>query len=333
MRKLTLAAVLVTALICAPLAFAASSPTVAPAAVTAIGDTVATLHGTVNPNGLATTYQFEYGVTDTLGTYSPAAATSAGAGTATVKESTKLAGLSPDTTYYYELIASNSAGTASTPIETLKTTGNPAPTSTTDPAAGVARYAATLEATINPDNQTTAYFFQYGLTTSYGYQTAEQTMPAGTTPVNVSTLLVGIAPGTVFHYRVIATHSATSTTYGADQSFQTIPWPRPHTSLSFKITSPKAKKAPFSFTVSGTISHLVSTPTLLACHGTVTIRYYDGKREVASHQSAVDATCAYGATTRISHLARGTRLTVRQSYAGDTYQAPSSTTQNTVTAG
>ncbi len=321
MRKLILAAAVVAALVCAPLAFAASSPTVSAGAATSIAATSATLHGSVNPNGLATTYQFEYGPTNALGKVSPATAASAGSGAAAVAEATKISGLSPDTTYYYALVAANSAGTSTTPVESFKTTGNPAPGATTDPAAGVSRYAATLVGTIAPNNQATTYWFQYGLTTSYGFQTVVNTLAAGSTPVTVSAALPGIAPGTVFHYRLVASHGSTSTTYGADVTFATLPWPRAHTSMTAAVSPHSAKKGPASFTVRGRIGLAYTTPAALGCRGTVAISYYDGRRQLARADVAVAPTCAYSARTRIGRSVKG-RLTIKVRYGGDEYQAP-----------
>jgi hypothetical protein len=321
----------VAALVCAPLAFAASSPTVSAGAATAIAETSATLHGTVNPNGLATTYQFEYGPTNALGKVSPATAASAGAGTAAVAETTKISGLSPDSTYYYALVAVNSAGSSTTPVESFKTTGNPAPGATTDPAAGVSRYAATLVGTIAPNNQATTYWFQYGLTTTYGFQTAVFTVAAGSTPVTVSTALPGIAPGTVFHYRLVASHGSTATSYGADVTFGTLPWPRPHSSLTASVSPHSAKKGPATFTVRGRLGLAYTTPTALGCRGTVAISYYDGKHRLARANAAIAPNCAYSARTRIGRSVKG-RLTIKLRYGGDTYQAPA-TKQTSVTVG
>jgi hypothetical protein len=334
MRKLTLAAALVAALICAPLALAASSPTVSAGAPTGVGQTAATLHGTVKPNGLATTYQFQYGPTSALGKVSPATAASAGSGTAAVAELARLTGLSPDTTYYYALVASNSAGSSNTPVKTFKTTGNPAPGVTTEPASSVGRYAATLVGTISPNNQATSYYFQYGLTDTYGYQTAVKSIAAGSTPITVSIALPGIEPGTIFHYRLIASHGATATSVGADVTFATLPWPRPHTSLSFAVSPRSVKKAPAKFTARGHIGLAYTTAASLGCHGTVAIGYYRGRTKVAGAKAAIGASCAYSASTRIRSLGKGrVRLTVKLRYDGDTYAAPSSTRQTVVTVG
>jgi hypothetical protein len=335
MRKIIAAAALTGAMAFAPAALGAASPTVAPQAATSIGETSAHIHGTVNPNGSATTYQFDWGLTDALGNVTPTTAASAGAGTAAVAETADLTGLSPDTTYYYELRASNASGTASTPVETFKTTGNPAPTSTTDVAAGVNRYTATLVGTIVPNNQATTYYFQYGLTNTYGLQTAVQTIAAGTTPVTVTTPLPAIAPGTVFHYRLVASHGSTSTTYGADETFQTAPFPRPATTLTMSVSPSTRASSPYLYTVSGKIDLATSTPLSYGFHGSVSIKYYIGKRVLASHLAPVGVSGSYSATTRVTFAKRpkGTHVTVKVRYEGDLYEGPSRLHTSTVVAG
>lgn len=322
MRKLIPAAVVVAALVAAPKAFAAASPTVKPRAVTAIGQIAATLHGTVNPNGLATSYQFEYGPTSALGKGSPVTAGSAGAGAVPVAEATRITGLSPDTTYYYELVATNSDGTSTTPVETFKTTGNPAPNSTTDFATSVGRNIATLVGTIAPNNQATAYYFQYGLTASYGLQTTPSTIPAGNAPTTVTALLPGLAPGTVFHYRLVASHGVTSTSYGNDVTFQTLPWPRRHTALSFAVASHMAGRARVRVITRGRIGLPAATLPSVGCSGTVSVRYYLGPHRLATSRALVGPRCGYSAGTRIRDGQGRLRVTVRVSYSGDIDQAP-----------
>jgi hypothetical protein len=70
-----------------------------------------TLNGAVDPNGLATTYCFEYGKTTSYGTCVPAGEASAGAGTSAVKVSRVLGGLAPGI-YHYRLTATNHDGTS-----------------------------------------------------------------------------------------------------------------------------------------------------------------------------------------------------------------------------
>ena len=324
MRKLTLAAAIGAMLLFAPVALAASSPTVSPGSVTTISGTAATLHGTVNPNGLTTTYQFHYGATNALGSNAPAAPASAGAGSAAVPESVKLSGLSPATTYYFQLVASNSHGTSSTPIETFKTTGNPAPAVTTGAATGVGRYGATMTGSINPNNQATTYYFQYGPTDAYGFQTAAKSLATGVAAVAVSAALPGLQPGATFHYRLVALHGSTSVSYGAEVVFTTLPWPRPHTGLSWNISPSSAGRAPATFKVNGHLRLSGSISPSLACHGRVTISYYDGSQRVGMSRAPLSSSCTYGARTRIGRLTqRHVRLTVKLRYGGDTYAAPS----------
>jgi phosphodiesterase/alkaline phosphatase D-like protein len=329
MRKLITAAAAVAALVGAPVALAASSPIVTAGTTTSIGQNSATLHATVNPNGLATTYQFHYGPTSALGSVSPTTAASAGSGTTGVAVSTKLSGLSPDTTYYFQLVASNSAGTSSTAIDSFKTTGNPAPTTTTSPAVDITRYSATLVGVINPNNQTTAYHFDYGLTTSYGFQSASKTLPAGSTPVAVGVQLPGLQPGQVYHYRLVADHGAHSVTYGTDMTFQTPPWPRPHSKLGFVVRPGIDARAPFVYVLTGSVGRPPQVPVGYGCHGTVTISVYLGARKLAARTVPVGlTTCTYRSVFRFAHIAGNgpRRLTVKARYVGDEWDAPSTHT-------
>lgn len=82
----------------------------------------ATIGGMVNPNGLATTYYFEYGLTPAFGARAPLSPHPAGSGTSAVTVTTPLAGLNANTTYYYRLVAVNSDGTSSGANMTFKTT-------------------------------------------------------------------------------------------------------------------------------------------------------------------------------------------------------------------
>jgi hypothetical protein len=332
MRKFTLGLVVLGALIWAPLAVAASSPTVAPGATTSISETDATLHGSVDPNGVLTTYQFDWGPTNALGHVSPATAASAGAGTTAVAVSTKLAGLSPGTTYYFTLVATNSDGASTTPIEAFKTTGNPAPGPTTGAAANVGRFQATLTGTIDPNSEATTYFFEYGLTSSYGLQTYAQTLPAGIAPVPVSVTLPGLAPGFTFHYRLVASHGSTSVSYGADSAFETEPFPRPVTRFDFNISPRMPARGQWRFAVSGRVGIPSGTPAALACFGKVHVRFLVGGRQVTSDGVTVLPNCTYSAVVKVSRARfQGGRLGVTSRYGGDSYVAPSALRRTTIT--
>jgi hypothetical protein len=104
-----------------------SSPGVTTGAATSVGDAAATLNGTVDPNGSATTYRFEYGTTTAYGSQSPAVDASAGSGASGVAVSTDLSGLSAATMYHYRLVATNVIGTSVGSDQTFTTGGSAGP--------------------------------------------------------------------------------------------------------------------------------------------------------------------------------------------------------------
>jgi RHS repeat-associated protein len=71
----------------------------------------ATLNATVNPNGLATTYHFEYGKTSSYGTKVPIPDGSVGSGSEGVALNKAISGLQAGTTYHFRVVATNSEGT------------------------------------------------------------------------------------------------------------------------------------------------------------------------------------------------------------------------------
>ena len=201
------AAVVSAVLVIAAVAVAASSPTVTTGTHSHVTDTTAVLHGTVNPNGSATTYYFQWGLTTAYGVQS--VAHSAGHGTKAKAVSTTATALIPGTLYHYRLIATNGAGTTIGADHTFTTAGNPPPGVSTGPASQVSKNAATLTAEVSPNKQATSYYFQYGTSTSYGSQTIPATVPAGTVPVTVATAITGLEAQTIFHYRIVALHGNT----------------------------------------------------------------------------------------------------------------------------
>jgi DNA-binding beta-propeller fold protein YncE len=106
---------------------AGSPPIVSTGSATGITPTEAILHGTVNPNGFATTSQFEYGTTTSYGTTVPSPAESAGSGSAEVAKGIVLTGLLPSTTYHFRITATSSQGTSVGKDATF-TTGSLTPT-------------------------------------------------------------------------------------------------------------------------------------------------------------------------------------------------------------
>lgn len=86
--------------------------------------------------------------------------------------------------------------------------------------------SATLNAQVNPFGNDTTCHFEYGLTTAYG-STAPCTpsdLGSSFADQNASAMISGLAPSTMYHFRVVATNSA-GTTDGTDMTFTTLPPP------------------------------------------------------------------------------------------------------------
>src|SRR5437773_6715901 len=81
-----------------------------------------------------------------------------------------------------------------------------APTAITGPVETLGATTATVTGTVNPNGQATNRYFEYGTTTSYGSKTASVGVGSGTANVDVSAALAGLAPGTTYHYRLVATN-------------------------------------------------------------------------------------------------------------------------------
>ena len=209
------------------------APTVTAGAASSITNTSATVTGSVNPNGQATTYAFQYG---TSTQYSEQTALQdAGSGTVQVAVTANIADLQPGTTYHFRLIASNASGNSVGSDATFKTGGlAPSPStslvSTTGTTTGIDTHGAELTGTINPSGshvgETVRYYFQLGTTQPYALQTIVQTLPAGNATVPVHALATGLASGQLYHYRLLAVNDSGGVSAGADQTFSTLPTTR-----------------------------------------------------------------------------------------------------------
>ena len=180
----------------------------------------ATLKGQVNPNGLATTYQFEYGTSPGVYTVTvPVSAESAGSGTESKAVSYKTTGLVRGKTYYYRITATNSAGKSNGNQSSFTTPD--APGATTLAATGVTRKCAQLKGTVEPHGLTTEYWFEYGTTTSYGTKSSVGEA-SGQSATSVERQVCSLTPNTLYHFRLVA-KNAFGTANGSDQSLTTIP--------------------------------------------------------------------------------------------------------------
>lgn len=184
--------------------------------------TTAQLNGTFTGDGLNTKYWFEWGPTTayTEGKVSAGPDTSA-VGPVTV--SAGIGGLSvhlpSSLPYHYRLVAENITGKTLGPDKTFFAAPPDLPAISGTAADEVTSTGARLKGSIDPGNGPTIYVFEYGPTDSYG-STTPVSPSIGDDSVDhpVDETITGLAPGTVYHFRLVASNF-TGTTHSADQTF------------------------------------------------------------------------------------------------------------------
>lgn len=202
-------------------ACASSAPVVTTQAASAPTPTSATLNATVNPKGLSTTAQFEYGS-------SPGALNlvidkgTIGSGSADIALTGAASGLACGTTYYVRAKATNSVNTTIGATLSFDTSACPAgqPTAVTDSAVAT-QTSATFNGSVNPNGVSTDTFFDYG--TSAGTLTsnvAAGNVGSGNAAQPISAGAAGLACGTTYFYRARGVN-AMGTGLGATLSTQT----------------------------------------------------------------------------------------------------------------
>ena len=127
---------------------------------------------------------------------------------------------------------------------TVDSAGPSAPTVTAEAAANVKDEEATLKGSVNPNGQSTTYWFEYGINTGYGQETTH--VPGVTTSASKSATVAGLTPLTTYHFRMVAQNS-TGTTNGADRTFTTAGPPT-------ATTDPAASVGSVQATLKGTVN-------------------------------------------------------------------------------
>lgn len=298
-------------------ALAPSASTASPSLVTS--DT-ARLVGSVNPNGHATTYSFQYGPTAGYGLQSPA--TSAGSGSSNVTVRASLSGLETGTTYHYRLVATSADGSTASPDATFTTSGDHASPSGTLPvvsgtsAANITTSAAQLNGAVNPEGPTTQWYFQYGLSSFYGTQTSPQTL-SGTGARPVQAELSGLQSGTTYHFRLVAV-SANGLYVGVDHTFSTSSASRDRATL-YLHASARRRSGYVAVAVSGTLGLPSGVGASSGCQGTVAVQIVHGGSTLVVRRMPVQANCTYRMTVYVANrrVRHATRLTVFDRFEGN----------------
>jgi hypothetical protein len=175
---------------------------------TSIASFSATLNALLNPHGLPTSFHFQYGTTPSYGlTTAPQNRT----GNTFQSVGSNITGLTANTLYHFRVVASNGSGTTMGSDRTFTTlTATGPPVVITNAATNVTTSSGTLNGALDPHGLTTAVFFQYGTTTSYGSTTPSQSQ-TGNTYRNITANISGLTLHRTYHFRMVATNASDRT--------------------------------------------------------------------------------------------------------------------------
>ena len=226
-------------------------PEVQTQAATGVEPNTATLNGMVSTGkGGAATCKFVWGTSEALGESAVCEPNPVeGEGQpVSAKLGENGQPLQPDTKYYYRLQATYTGNAAAVNLgeeATAECEGKPSedgcfttpgPGVESESVTDVAASSATFDASVDPNNAATSYFFQYSTgdteacTADPAVCTSAPAAPgsslgSGKGAVPVEQHIQGLSGGTSYHYRVVAISEISSgtfyTTYGVDQVFTT----------------------------------------------------------------------------------------------------------------
>jgi hypothetical protein len=259
-------------------------PAVASESATQIFPREALLSAVVTPEEASTTYHFVYGPTASYGSVAPFSDIELGTGVEGLPALYTVGGLEPGTTYHYAVVATNAGGSTVGPDETFTTAAATPPAVVTGVASGVFQNGASVSGTIDAQGVSTSYEWDLGTDTTYGTRISGEA-GAGGEPRTFALNLLGLAAGTLYHYRLVATNTY-GTVYGADQTFTTPEFPT--ALLASPVGAPLVPTPVFTAPSLSGIVASASTPGKKAGHKTRKKQQQARKRQKAKRAARRD---------------------------------------------
>jgi len=204
-------------------------PAVTTTAATLVTTSSATLNGTVNPNGSATTTWFEWGTSSTLSTSSTTSTQSIGSGSSGVAISTSLSGLSSGTTYYFRAVGQNAAGIQRDGILSFTASALTPPATPTlaSPANGSIKVSTSPTLSWSSSAGATSYRLQVSTSSTFS------TLIFNDSTLTTTSRQIGaLNYSTTYYWRVNAKNSGGTSGWSSVWGFATISVPPPPTAIS-----------------------------------------------------------------------------------------------------
>jgi len=201
------------------------APVISAITATSITSTSATITWTTDQ---ASSSQVNYGTTTAYGSQSALNSS------LVTTHSVTLTGLTPGTTYNFDVVSANASNTSATSGNfTFSTTGASAPVISAVSASSITTTSATITWTTD---QASSSLVNYGTTTSYGSQT-----PNNTTLVTAhSVTLTGLTPGTAYNFDVVSANASNTSATSGNFTFSTTSSSTPGPVLSAEAAYPVA---------------------------------------------------------------------------------------------
>jgi hypothetical protein len=201
----------------------AGTPKAKTTPASSLHQTDATLTGSIEPEGNPTEYRFDYG-SSSITEHSGATTSLGAADFASHSVSLPVSGLLPGTEYHFELVVSYGASqTVSGGPQAFTTQPAAEPAVGTLAASSLGEAEATLNGSVDPEGGAEAEcFFEWGVGSSGAYEhtTEAVSLPSDNAEHQVSASVAGLAPGSQYHFRLVAKNQSGSA-QGNDLTFMT----------------------------------------------------------------------------------------------------------------
>jgi hypothetical protein len=195
-------------------------PAVEPVEPAAVSETAVVVHGSIDPEGAEVSEcKFEYGTEPGVFTGVQACAQATPfTGSAPVPVSATLTGLEQRETYHFRLSVVIGGAAVSSRELAFYTLSKPLVSEVKVSSVGAGQ--ATISGQLNAGGLASSYRVEYGTSVGYGGLTEEVSVGAPQGPVGVQAQLRGLAPGTTYHFQLVAVNAFGAATSG-DMTFAT----------------------------------------------------------------------------------------------------------------